>query len=201
MAPARQDAVAEPTPGVPGRPLVLVAAVARNGVIGVDNTLPWRLGSDLKRFRAITSGNPVIMGRKTFESLPPAVPGKGGRLPGRPLVVLGRSPFPILSEDGEVARAGTLAAAIAIANALAARDGSRAIAVIGGGDIFVQTLPLASRLHITWVEAEPEGDVVFPAFDTAVFRETRREEHAPGPRDDHAFVYVDYERQIPVPVA
>lgn len=187
------------------RPLAIVAAVARNGVIGADNALPWRLGSDLARFRALTVGKPLIMGRKTFESLPPARPGRGGRLPGRALVVLGRSDFPISPDDGEVVRADSLDAAIALADAIAARDGAEAIAVIGGGDVFAQTLPLAARLHLTWVEATPAGDAFFPGLDGAAFhatwRETRREAHAPGPRDDHAFVFVDYERQIPVPTA
>lgn len=185
----------------PRSPLTIVAAVARNGVIGVDNTLPWRLGSDLARFRDLTMGKPVLMGRKTFESLPRARPGKIGRLPGRPLVVLTRSDFPVFPDDGEVVRAESLEAGIAIANEIASRDDADAIAVIGGGDVFAQALPLASTLHITWVEATPPGDVFFPAVDSGLFREVWREVHAPGPRDDHAFVFVDYERQISVPTS
>ncbi|MGV6873353.1 dihydrofolate reductase [Pseudochelatococcus sp. B33] len=180
--------------GISRRPLVIVAAVARNGVIGAGNALPWRLRSDLARFRALTMGRPVIMGRRTFESLPPARPGKGGRLPGRPLVVLARSDFPISPDDGEVVRAASLDAAVATADALAARDGADAIIVAGGGDVFAQALPLASRLHVTWVDSAPDGDAFFPNIDNAGFRETAREAHPAGERDDHAFVFVDYER-------
>lgn len=202
-------AAADPQPAG-GRPLVIVAAVARNGVIGAGNALPWRLRGDLARFRALTMGKPLIMGRKTFESLPPARPGKGGRLPGRPLVVLARADFPVAADDGEVVRADSLQAAIAAANRLAARDGADAIAVVGGGDVFAQALPLAARLHLTWVEATPDGDAFFPGVGGPSFHdgwretwhetwhETWREAHAAGPRDDHAFVFVDYERQIPV---
>ncbi|MFD2250672.1 dihydrofolate reductase [Pseudochelatococcus lubricantis] len=181
-------------------PLVIVAAVASNGVIGVRNTLPWRLGSDLKRFRALTTGKPLVMGRRTFESLPPARPGKDGapalgRLPGRPLVVLSRSALPVTPEDGEVARACDLDEALALADAMAMRDGADEIVIAGGGDVFAQALPLAERLHLTWVDAAPDGDAFFPAIPADVFREVRREAHAPGERDDHAFAFVDYERR------
>lgn len=186
------------------RPLTIVAAVARNGVIGAGNALPWRLGSDLARFRALTMGKPLIMGRKTFESLPPPRAGAGrspGRLPGRPLVVLARSGFPVSPEDGEVMRAASLDEAVVVADALAARDGAGEIVVAGGGDVFAQALPLVATAHLTWVDAAPEGDAFFPDIAQSGLRETAREAHAAGPRDDHAFVFVDYERQIPATVA
>ncbi|MGI6245150.1 MAG: dihydrofolate reductase [Pseudochelatococcus sp.] len=180
-------------------PLVIVAAVASNGVIGVRNTLPWRLASDLRRFRALTMGKPVVMGRKTFESLPPARPAANGapakgRLPGRPLVVLSRSPPSVSPDDGEVAHAPDLARALALADAIAARDGADEIVIAGGGDVFAQALALADRLYLTWVDAAPQGDARFPAIPP-VFREVRREAHAAGERDDHAFAFVDYIRQ------
>lgn len=175
-------------------PVVIVAAVAQNGVIGVNNTLPWRLGSDLARFRALTMGKPVIMGRKTFESLPPARPGKG-RLPGRPLVVLSRSSFAVSADDGEVVRASSFDEALTLANDLAQRDNAGEIVIAGGGDVFAQALPVTQRLHLTWVEALPHGDAFFPPIDPAAFREVLREAHSAGERDDHAFAFVDYERQ------
>lgn len=180
-----------------GLPLVIVAAVAQNNVIGAGNALPWRLGSDLARFRAITTGKPLIMGRKTFESLPPARPGGGGRLPGRPLVVLSRAALPVSPDDGEVIRADSLPAALRHAEALAVRDGADEIVIAGGADVFAQVLPQVLRLHITLVAAAPEGDAFFPPVDSAIFAETWREAHPPGPRDDHAFVFVDYERRFP----
>lgn len=176
------------------RPLVsIVAAVALNRVIGVDNGLPWRLGSDLARFRALTMGKPLIMGRRTFESLPPARAGKG-RLPGRPLVVMSRAPLETSPDDGEVVHASDLDRAIAVARDIARRMQAREIVIIGGGDVFAQSLALADKVHLTWVAANPDGDALFPPFPTPAFRETWRESHLAGERDDHAFDFVDYMR-------
>lgn len=165
-------------------PIVLVAAVAENGVIGGDNRLPWRLRTDLRRFRDLTMGKPVVMGRRTYRSL-------GRPLPGRQNIVLTRDPS--FAADG-VEVAHSLDAALALARRLAAANGGDAIMVIGGAGLFAQTLPLADCLHLTLVHATPPGDVHFPAFDGAVFRETAREAHPAGPDDDHAFTFVDYER-------
>lgn len=176
------------------RPIVIIAAIARNGVIGVNNTLPWRLGSDLSRFRSLTMGKPVIMGRKTFESLPPARPGKG-RLPGRSLVVMSRSKVITSADDGEVLTATSLNDALHLADTIAERDHAEDIVIAGGGDVFAQALPVTQRMHLTWVEATPKGDAYFPPIDPSVFSEVLHEAHSAGERDDHAFAFVDYERQ------
>lgn len=184
-----------------GIQLALIAAVARNGVIGVDNRLPWRLRSDLMRFRSLTMGKPVLMGRKTFDSLPPPRPGKpghaAGRLPGRAIVVLTRSPFLSAPEDGEVMQAGDLAEGLRMAHEWAARAGVDEVMVAGGGHVFAQTLPLAQRLYLTWVDAEPEGDALFPPLPDGVFTEAWRQEHPAGEADDHACTFINYERHLP----
>jgi dihydrofolate reductase len=164
--------------------IVLLAAVADNGVIGRDNALPWRLSSDLKRFKALTWGKPVVMGRKTFLSI-------GKPLPGRTNIVISR--------DRDFARpdimvASDLAAALAAARGDALRRGTDEIVVIGGTDIFTQTMPLADRLEITHVHARPEGDTFFPAIDSGLWRETVRSEHPAGPKDDASFSCVSYVR-------
>lgn len=154
------------------REVFFVVAVAANGVIGQDGTLPWHLPADLRHFKALTTGKPMIMGRKTFESLP-------GLLPGRRHIVLTRDPA--WSEEGaEVAHSPE--AAIALANA-------PHIAVIGGAEIYRQFLPHADRIEWTEVMAEPEGDTRFPDFDRSQWIETAREEHpADGRAPGFAFV-------------
>ena len=167
------------------RPLAIVAAVAENGVIGRDNKLIWRLKSDLRRFRDLTMGKPMVMGRKTFESI-------GGPLPGRAAVVLTRQPG--FAAHGAHA-VHSWEEAVAEADRLAASLGASAIAVVGGAEIYALALPQAARLHLTLVHAEPEGDAVFPPFDRAAFREIRREAHPRGPDDEHAFTFIDLERR------
>jgi dihydrofolate reductase len=167
------------------RPLAIVAAVAENGVIGRDNKLIWRLKSDLRRFRDLTMGKPMIMGRKTFESI-------GGPLPGRTAVVLTRSAG--FSAHGAHA-VHSWEEALAEADRLAESMGASAIAVVGGAEIYALALPRAARLHLTLVHAEPEGDAVFPPFDRAQFREIRREARPRGPDDEHAFTFIDFERR------
>jgi dihydrofolate reductase len=164
--------------------LVLVAAVADNGVIGRGNALPWRLPSDLKHFKALTFGKPVVMGRKTFLSI-------GRPLPGRTNIVVSRDPG--FAAPG-VTAAHDLTAAFAVARGDALRRGADTIAVIGGTDIFAQCMGLAERLEITHVHARPEGDVRFPVIDPAVWRTVARQEHAAGPGDDAAFATVTYAR-------
>ena len=165
--------------------LALVVARARNGVIGRDGDLPWRLRSDLQRFKAVTIGKPCIMGRKTWESLPLKP------LPGRLNLVL--------SKDESFEAKGALACrprdeAIEIAREQAVDDGVGEVCVIGGAGLFAATLPRAKRLYLTEVEAEPEGDAVFPAFDEGAWKEVSSEAHPAGEKDDHPFVFRVLER-------
>lgn len=160
-------------------PIVVVAAVARNRVIGSAGDLPWRLPADMRRFKAITLGKPMIMGRKTFESI-------GRPLPGRRTIVVTRDPA--WSADG-VEVAPSLQAALA----LAAVGGPEEIVIAGGGEIYAQSLAFADRLRLTWVEAEPDGDARFPQLDVASWRETARESH-PAADGRPAFTFVDYVR-------
>jgi dihydrofolate reductase len=168
----------------PAIAIVLVAAVADNGVIGRDNALPWRLRSDLQRFRALTIGKPVVMGRKTYLSI-------GKPLPGRTNIVVTRNAA--FNVPGVVATAD-FNAALALARGDALRRGTDTIAIIGGTDIFAQAMPLADRLEITHVHATPEGDVLFPPIDGQAWRASARSEHAAGPQDDTSFSCVTYLR-------
>lgn len=170
--------------------IALVVARAKNGVIGRDGDLPWRLRSDLQRFKAVTVGKPCIMGRKTWESLPLRP------LPGRLNIVL--------TKDESYAEAGlakgavvcaTLDEALSIAREHAAEDDVDEVCVIGGTAVFAAALPRAKRLYITEVEAAPEGDAVFPAFDEAAFVQTAFEPHEAGDTDDHAFAFRVLERR------
>ena len=165
-------------------PIVLLAAVADNGVIGRDNALPFRQSSDLKRFKALTMGKPVLMGRKTYLSI-------GQPLPGRTNIVVSR--------DRGFAPAGvvvarSLDAALAAARTDAHRCGADEIVVIGGTDIFAQCMPLAERMEITHVHAQPDGDTIFPPIDATQWRAVARSDHPAGPRDEAAFSYVTYAR-------
>jgi dihydrofolate reductase len=166
--------------------LALVVARARNGVIGRDGDLPWRLRSDLQRFKAITLGKPCIMGRKTWESLPLKP------LPGRLNLILSRD------ESFEAHRAvvcTTLDEAVEIARETAEEDEVDEICVIGGVALFEKALPRARRIYLTEVEAEPEGDVLFPAFDEGAWVEVSSEAHPAGEKDDHGFVFRVLERR------
>jgi dihydrofolate reductase len=166
-------------------PLAIVVAVAENGVIGRDNKLIWRLKSDLRRFRDLTWGKPMIMGRKTFESI-------GKPLPGRKSIVLTRDES--FSAQGVVV-ARSWDDAVRRAEALANETGADEIAVIGGAEIYKLALPHARRLHLTLVHAAPEGDTVFPSYDPSAFREVRRQDRPKGPDDEHPFTFVDLERR------
>jgi dihydrofolate reductase len=164
--------------------LVLIAAVADNGVIGRDNALPFRQSSDLKRFKALTIGKPVLMGRKTYVSI-------GKPLPGRTNIVVSRDPS--FAPDGVVV-VRDLQAAVAAARDDAQRRGVNEIAVIGGTGIFAQLMPLAERLEITHVHAEPAGDTYFPPIDATQWRAVARSDHPAGPQDEASFSYVTYAR-------
>jgi len=166
-------------------PLTVVAAVAENGVIGRGNRLVWRLRSDLKRFRALTWGKPLIMGRKTFQSI-------GRPLPGRETVVLTRDPA-FAAQGVRVAQSWE--GARALAAELGAAMGAAETMVVGGAEVYALALPEAARLHLTLVHAAPDGDAVFPAFDRSAFRELRREDHGAGPDDEHSFTFLDLERR------
>jgi len=169
------------------QPILIIAAVAENGVIGRGNGLPWRLKSDMQHFRALTMGKPVVMGRKTFLSI-------GRPLPGRTTIVVSRDRnFAAPS----ILVAGDLAAAFAAAQGDALRRGADAIVVAGGADIYAQALPAASHLALTQIHGRVDGDVFFPAIDPRIWRETARSEHEPASGDDAAFAFVAYQRQAP----
>lgn len=159
--------------------LVLIAALDRNCAIGRDNALPWHLPDDLKRFKALTLGKPVLMGRKTAESL-------GRALPKRRNLVLTRS--------GQVPFDGMEAvASIEDALALAVAEDADEVCVIGGGEIYALTLPLATRLHLTHVDSVVDGcDAFFPAFDPSQWHAVARETHAADDRHAFAFEFVEY---------
>ncbi len=166
-------------------PLILVVAMAENGVIGRDNQLLWRLKTDLGRFRRLTMGKPMIMGRKTFQSI-------GRPLPGRETIVLTRDEA--FAAEG-VHIASDWEAAVAKGQDLAARMGADAVAVAGGAEIYALALPHVQTLFLTEVHTAPEGDAVFPTFDRSQCREMRRENHPKGPDDEHPFTFIDLERR------
>ena len=162
--------------------LITLGPVARgaNGVIGRAGALPWRLKSDLAQFRELTMGKPVIMGRATWESL------TRRPLPGRLNIVLSRNGAfeakgALICED--------ISQALQIGREQAAEDGAEEVCVIGGAAVFAAALPRARRVYLTEVDASPPGDVFFPAFDEADWREVRRQAHLAGEGDDHAFVF------------
>jgi dihydrofolate reductase len=167
--------------------LVLVAAVADNDVIGQAGGLPWRLRSDLRHFRAATFGRPVVMGRKTYLSI-------GKPLAGRTNIVVSRDPR---FAAGGVVVAASLPTALEVARGDALRRGVDAIAVIGGADIYAQTLAQADRLVITRVHLEPPGDTVFPAIDAELWHATQRSEHPQEPGEPAGFTLLVYERTTP----
>jgi len=164
--------------------VVILAAVAENGVIGRGNALPWRLKSDMTHFRALTMGKPVLMGRKTYQSI-------GKPLSGRTTIVVSR--------DRDFAMPGiivalNLDAALAAARGDALRRGGDTIIVAGGAEIYAQAMPQATALAITEVRARSDGDAYFPAIDADLWRETARRECAPGAEDAAAFAFVKYRR-------
>ena len=165
--------------------IALIAAVAENGVIGRDRDMPWRLPTDLKRFRALTLGKPVIMGRKTFETL-------GKPLPGRDNIVVTRDRG---FAAGGVRVAHSIEEAIATAQALAGEHGADEIFVIGGGEIYAAALPHAERLYLTRVHARPEGDTCFPSIDPRDWREVAREAAPAGERDSADMTFLIFESE------
>lgn len=161
--------------------LSLIAALDRDHGIGHDNQLPWQLPDDLKRFKALTLGKPILMGRRTAESL-------GRALPGRPNLVLTRS--------GQVPFAGMQAvASIEQALQYATEAGADELCVIGGGEIYRLAMAQATDLHLTWVDTTVQADTHFPAVDPDLWVEVAREHHAADARHALAFDFVDYHRR------
>ena len=167
-------------------PIALVVARARNGVIGFKGDLPWRIRSDMAWFKANTLGKPVIMGRKTWDSLPLQP------LPGRLNIVLSRDGS---FEPKTAVPVENFNEAVEMASEQAEEDGAKEVCVIGGTALFELAMPRAKRLYITEVEAEPEGDAFFPDFDEAAWTEVHREAHPAGEKDDHPFVFRILERK------
>lgn len=166
--------------------IAIVVAAARNGVIGRNGDMPWRLSSDLKRFRAITMGRPIIMGRKTWESI-------GRPLPGRENIVISSRPD---FEAPEAKVVSSLEQAIAAARE-SAGDGD--VFIVGGGQIYSQAMPLADVLHVTHVETDvADGDAYFPTIGDE-WQAVHEEEVPAGDRDDFPTRYVIYHRRAPVP--
>jgi dihydrofolate reductase len=166
-------------------PIALVVARGKNGVIGRDGGLPWRLRSDLQLFKANTLGKPILMGRKTWDSLPRKP------LPGRLNLVLSRD---LKFEAAGAVVSENFSEALGIAREQAEDDGVDEVCVIGGVGLFELSLPKAKRLYLTEVDAEPEGDAHFPAIDETQWTEVRREAFPAGEGDDHAFVFRVLER-------
>jgi dihydrofolate reductase len=165
--------------------IALVVAVSQNGVIGRDGGLPWHIASDLKRFKAITLGKPIIMGRKTWDSLPRRP------LPGRENIVVTRR------TDFEAPGAHVVSD-VAAAIQLAETFGAEEIAVIGGGEIYHQTFPIAQRIYFTQVDLTVDGDTYFPQIDPAIWQEVAQEVHPRGPNDSAGFTLRTFDRKLPI---
>ncbi len=168
-------------PETSGCKLSLIVAMTREGLIGRDRDLPWKISADLKRFRSLTMGHTIIMGRTTWDSL-------GRALPGRTSIVLTRKADLVLP-DG-VLRAGSLDEAIALA------AGDSEPFIIGGGEIYRQAMDRVQQLYVTWVEANIEGDTWFPAWDPSKFRLLEETSH-PAEGATPAFTFTRYERAAP----
>jgi dihydrofolate reductase len=176
--------VSPPPEQASGPVIALVVAMGDNGALGMDGDLPWRLSTDMRRFREVTLGKPVLMGRRTFASL--------GR-------VLDRRVNVILSRERDFRVPGaivahSLAEGLTQGRLAAETAGVDEIMVIGGEDIFGEVMPQARRIYLTEVHASPAADTWFPPWDRSLWRELSRERHAPGPKDDHAFSFVLLER-------
>jgi dihydrofolate reductase len=165
-------------------PVAMIAALSRNRVIGVENKLPWYLPEDLKFFKRMTQAKPLVMGRKTFESI-------GRPLPGRLNIVVTRDET--FSHDG-VRVCHDLESALFLADQQATIDGSEEIMVMGGGEIYVQALPFASRLYLTEVDVEVEGDARFPELDGGQWEEVQRVPGQPA-EGQPAYSFVEYHRR------
>ena len=166
--------------------VTLIVAVAENGVIGQGNAIPWRLKSDMQRFKALTMGKPIVMGRKTFESFPRRP------LPGRTNIIMTRN-------AGYQAAGAVVATSFAAARDVAEGDALRRFAtdimVLGGSEIYAQWMGAADQLEITEVHTRPAGDAYFPPIDACIREEASRVRHAAAGEDSVDFSYVTYRRR------
>ncbi|ETS17770.1 hypothetical protein Q648_00287 [Bartonella quintana JK 12] len=165
-------------------PVCLIAAVAENGVIGREGAMPWHLSTDLRRFKALTFGKPIIMGRKTWDSL-------GRALPGRTNIVITRN-YAFMAEGAVIAH--SLSEACFIAKRVASQNGADAVFIIGGGEIFQQGFNIADRIFLTEVLASIEGDSFFPVFDREMWTIVQTQYIPEGDKDSHRTRFVVYER-------
>ena len=159
--------------------VTIIAVLGRNRVIGKGNRMPWHISDDLKRFKAVTLGHPVVMGRKTFQSI-------GKPLPGRDNIVITRS---------HAFAAPGCRVVHSLAEALTAAQGAAEVFVIGGAEIYAPALPLADRLQLTEVDTTIDGDAYFPDFDRGAWREVAREPGSTAPPDSLRYDFVTYERR------
>ena len=164
-------------------PVAMIVAAARNGAIGRENTLPWKISGDLQFFKRTTLGKPVVMGRKTYESI-------GRPLPGRRNIVITRNPE--WCAEG-VDTVQSLEQALSLAAKVAAEEGAAEVMVIGGAQIYRQAMPLARRLYITEVEADVDGDAYFPTLDDS-WREVDRQCYPASEKDEYNYCLVQYDR-------
>lgn len=165
---------------------LIIVAVSRNGVIGRDGDMPWRLSTDLKRFKALSMGKPLVMGRKTFESV-------GSKpLPGRPHVIVSRNA--VIDMPG-VETATSAKEGLEQARVLARETGADALCVVGGGEIYRQTIADADELHVTHVETDLEGDTYFPAIEPAFFELVEETAVPAGEKDNYPTRYAIYRRR------
>ncbi|CAA0116108.1 Dihydrofolate reductase type 3 [Halioglobus japonicus] len=162
----------------------IIVAVADNGVIGKDNALPWKLSEDMQHFKRITMGKPVVMGRKTYESI-------GKPLPGRTNIVVSRNAG--FRAEG-VALVRSLEEALALAGEVAERDAVEEIIVMGGAQIYAEAIPLADRMYITEVHGDVEGDAVLCEIDWRFWREATRDKRIAQPPNSYDYSFVCYER-------
>ena len=165
--------------------IALMVAVAANGVIGRDNALPWHLPDDLQYFRRTTMGKPVVMGRKTYESI-------GRPLPGRSNIVVTATPG---WHAAGVSVTDTVPAALALGRELALAEGVEELVVIGGATIYAAALPLAQRLYVTEVHADIDGDTWFAPVDAGEWREISREERPATEDNPYPYAFVCFERR------
>jgi dihydrofolate reductase len=173
-------------------PLAIVAAIAENGVIGDGRGVPWHLPSDLKHFRGITMGKPLLMGRKTFESI-------GRALPGRETIVVTRNhgfdPTRARGPTKAIHVAHELDAALALAQARAQAMGAEEVILAGGGRLYESLIGRAERMHLTFVDIAPRGEVSFPAIDWTNWLEVSRVRPQPAAKDEATFAFVDFDRR------
>jgi dihydrofolate reductase len=160
-------------------PLSLIVAMTRDGIIGRGGTLPWRLSADLRRFKSLTMGHHILMGRKTFDSLP--------------LVLLGRTSI-VVSRQEKLSLPDGVKQAMSLDQALSFAAGDDTPFIIGGAEMYALTLPRVERMHVTWVEAEVPGDTRFPAWNPADWKLIAEERHSADAKNEYDYTFATYER-------